>query len=105
MSPLASFLVLLTVWTAGPLLAEGPEKVWRLGVLSPADLALDTITTELAKQGVAVGRNLVVEVRVGWIDRLPDLARELVAAKPDVIIATGPQPFLLPGTQRARSRS
>lgn len=89
MSRLAVFLVLLTIWTAAPLLAQSPEKVWRLGVLSPADLALDTVTTELAQQGFAIGRNLVVEVRVGRRNRMPDLARELVAAKPDVIIATG----------------
>ena len=89
MTRMRLLLILLAVWPAALLLGQSSEKVWRLGVLSPADLALDTITNELARQGFVVGRNLVIEVRVGWIDRLPDLARELVAARPDVIIATG----------------
>src|ERR1700730_16810407 len=40
-----------------------------------------------AKQGYVEGGNLVVEIRVGAPDKLPELARELVATRPDVVIA------------------
>jgi putative ABC transport system substrate-binding protein len=97
-SRLALFLVLLAVWTAAPLVAQSPEKVWRLGVLSRTDPAHSVIGSiilpELAQQGFVADRNLVVEARVGPIERLPDLARELVAAKPDVIIAVSGQAIL-----------
>jgi ABC-type uncharacterized transport system substrate-binding protein len=42
---------------------------------------------ELAKQGYVEGSNLVVEIRVGAPDKLPELARELVATRPDAVIA------------------
>jgi putative ABC transport system substrate-binding protein len=41
------------------------------------------------KRGFVEGRDFVVELRYGPTERLPDLARELVALKPDVIIAMG----------------
>src|SRR5262249_38673534 len=42
---------------------------------------------ELATHGFVEGRNLVVEMRTGGADELPELARELVGAKPDVVFA------------------
>jgi putative tryptophan/tyrosine transport system substrate-binding protein len=35
------------------------------------------------------GRNLVVDVKLGAVEALPQLARELAATAPDVIIAVG----------------
>src|ERR671932_2309113 len=75
-------------------------KGYRLGVLAlydpfrlsgiPAPNSLRSVTfAELAKRGFVEGRDFVVELRFGPTEQLPDLARELVAQKPDVIIALG----------------
>jgi putative ABC transport system substrate-binding protein len=77
---------------AAPASAQS-ERTWRLGVLTPGSLALDAIhevtLPELAKHGFVEGRNLVVDVAIGSIEDLPRLARELAAARPDVVIAVG----------------
>jgi len=58
------------------------------GALSPTDLP---IAHELARLGYVDGRNITYAVRAaeGDASRLPKLARELVADKPDVIVAVG----------------
>ena len=45
--------------------------------------------------GLVDGRNVTVLVREaeGHVERLPQLAAELVAAKPDIIVTAGPQPI------------
>ena len=74
-------------------LAQSPEKVWRLGVLTPAlsGAPFDTFRTvmlpELAKEGFVEGRNLVLEVRGGNVEKLPELAKELGATHPDAVVA------------------
>jgi putative ABC transport system substrate-binding protein len=45
---------------------------------------------ELARLGFVEGRNLVFDARIGELDALPDLMRELLAARPDAIVAIGP---------------
>jgi putative tryptophan/tyrosine transport system substrate-binding protein len=95
--PLAaiSFLVSVALVTAAPALAQTSSKVWRLGVLTlPTSTSSPVFETfrsvvfpELAKQGYLEGSNLVVEIRVGAPDKLPELARELVATRPDAVIA------------------
>jgi putative tryptophan/tyrosine transport system substrate-binding protein len=50
----------------------------------------DLLMPELAKLGFVEGRNLVVEWRVGNAAAHPDLTRELLAARPDAIVALGP---------------
>jgi putative ABC transport system substrate-binding protein len=78
-----------------PTLAQNSDKVWRLGVLtlptSPSSPVFETFPSivfpELAKQGYVEGRNLVIEIQVGAPDKLPELARELVATRPDAVIA------------------
>jgi len=49
---------------------------------------------ELRNRGYVEGQNLIVERRDagGQPDRLPSLAKELIALGPDVIVASGPQP-------------
>ena len=44
----------------------------------------------LAREGFVEGRNLVLEVRTGTAAELPALAEELLATKPDAILANGP---------------
>src|SRR6266496_371728 len=70
-------------------IGQGVTKVWRLSVLQLTDNPLlgKAALPELAKRGFVEGRNLLVENRIGSEDALPQLARELVGAKPDAIIA------------------
>ncbi len=71
-------------------------RVYRLGVLSPAappvppDLgSVGLLPKALSELGYIEGQNLVIEWRYaeGKLDRLPALARELVEARVDVIVA------------------
>jgi putative ABC transport system substrate-binding protein len=79
--------------------AQAPAKVFRVAMLTmtPPDLrSPDQIAfyEELRQRGYVEGHNLVVERRnaAGQVDQLPALARELVALRPDLILASGPQP-------------
>lgn len=91
-----SVLLLSLIVMAGTASAE--ERVWRLGVLTPFDWPADTtmhtvMLPELARRGFSVDHNLVVLPRWGSnddLDQLARLAQELAAAKPDVILAVGP---------------
>jgi putative tryptophan/tyrosine transport system substrate-binding protein len=75
-------------WPGG---ARAQQRPPRVGILllgravPPKELE---ITSELARLGYDEGRNVSYEVRGagGDFDRLPVLARELVAAKPDVLV-------------------
>ena len=79
--------------------AQTAAKVYRIGWLdltspdlrSPSRVAFDE---ELRLRGYVEGQNLVVEHRnaAGRIDLLPALARELVALRPDLIVAATPPP-------------
>ena len=74
--------------------AQGAERVYRVGVLR-ATARPPVVGTSLPKAlgelGYVEGRNLVLEFRYadGDVTRLPALARELVSAKVDVVIAVG----------------
>jgi putative ABC transport system substrate-binding protein len=82
-----------------PLAAYSQSRLPRVGVLlyarglSPADLP---IARELARLGHVDGRNITYVVRAaeGDTSRMPHLARELVAEKPDVIVAASSQAAL-----------
>ena len=89
LTPLASF-------------AQQPApKIWRIGMLHPADeagvrrrgLLLDALSAGLADLGWVEGKNVRFDFRYGDNDpaRLAGLAAELVAQKPDVLIAVAPQ--------------
>lgn len=76
--------------------AQPGERVYRLGVLRPSvpfpkDRILDNLPRALAEAGYAEGRNLVIDARFaeGRADALPRLAREIVDAGPDAIVAVG----------------
>ncbi|MEP6874565.1 MAG: ABC transporter substrate-binding protein [Burkholderiales bacterium] len=78
--------------------AQPAPKVWRVGVLrpgpaplSPADTQVVSLPKALRELGYEEGRNLVIERRYADADvaRLPDLARELVQTRADVIVAVG----------------
>lgn len=72
--------------------AFAQDKVYRLAVLAPNPATMDALRTivlvQLAKQGFVEGRNLRIEARFGEVETLPTLAKELVAASPDVFFAS-----------------
>ena len=78
-----------------PRIAEAQQaKIARIGVLvfgTPETDAFPVIRRGLAALGYVEGRNIVFEHRYaeGRPERLPDLASDLVRAKPDVIVAAG----------------
>ena len=77
--------------------AQPANRTDRLAILSPTPLppatdrnaAVTLKPQALADLGYATGRNLVLDLRSadGRLERLPDLARELVRLRPDVIVA------------------
>src|SRR5262249_44410002 len=75
--------------------AQSTTKVWRIGHLypgkqEPADSVYwDAFRNELKLLGYVEGQNIVIDYNYadGQIDKLPALAKELVARRPDVIVA------------------
>ena len=80
-------------------LAQKTEKVHRIGFLGSASAAanenrLDAFRQGLRDLGYFEGRNIVIEYRwaEGNYERLPALARELLARNPELIVSTGGRP-------------
>jgi putative tryptophan/tyrosine transport system substrate-binding protein len=76
--------------------AQQPKKVTRIGYLSPLDSVREStrgepIRVALRELGYIEGQNIVIEYRYaeGKLDRLPELAAELVGLKVDIIVAAG----------------
>ena len=71
--------------------AQEPDRVYRMAVISPSEAAIEMIRNlqlpELARLGFVVGRNLTLTTHVGLPARMPELAREAIATKPDVVVA------------------
>ncbi|HKF72488.1 MAG TPA: ABC transporter substrate binding protein, partial [Stellaceae bacterium] len=80
---------------AAPLVAEAQQagKIYRVGFLAqgspPPKLRLGVFSKAMDDLGYIEGRNLFLERRwsEGQNSRLPSLAAELVALKPEVIVA------------------
>jgi putative ABC transport system substrate-binding protein len=96
-----AFLHTLTggLLAAAPLAAEAQPtpKPTRIALVCGARCeggGFDAFRQGLRDLGLVEGRNLVVDVRgaEGQPDRLPALVAELVAEKPDIIVAVAPQP-------------
>src|SRR5437870_12083797 len=90
------FLASSTALLAGPVVAEAQPagKMWRIGVLRlgpAAEGSTGTLRQALRELGYVEGRNIMIEDRTtdGRLDRLADVAAELVRLKVDVIIASG----------------
>src|SRR5262249_33994601 len=75
--------------------AQPPGKVFRVGVLTPTDVAFSGVfprfKQRLQELGYVEGQNLALEVRgaEGQFERLPGLAAELVRLNVDVIVTLG----------------
>jgi putative ABC transport system substrate-binding protein len=76
--------------------AQQPKKIPRIGYLSAQDPARESARAEairlaLRERGYIEGQNIAIEHRYaeGKIDRLPQLAAELVRLKVDIIVVSG----------------
>ncbi len=96
--PRRVFTLTLLTGLVSPRILHGQsaKRVARVGFLAPGGPGIDswgasveTFRQALRELGWVDGQNLVIDVRYaeGRYDRLPDLAAELVALKPDVIFA------------------
>jgi putative ABC transport system substrate-binding protein len=77
--------------------AQQAKKVYRVGYLAfraPGSPRADTFRQGLRQLGYAEGKDIVIEWRYaeGKLDRLGELAAELVRLKVDVIVTAGPAP-------------
>ena len=89
-----TLIILATAFTA---VAQQPNKVPLIGYLCPTRPSSLLARTEAFRQGLKElgyieGKNIALEYRwaEGKIDRLPDLAAELVRLKIEVIVTCGP---------------
>ena len=101
---IASIVSTITAWPfAG--LAQTVSKVYRIGLLSTQPLPADSgvgaaILRAFARHGYIPDRNMVLESRAGegHSERLPELAKILVASKVDVILT-----FSFPAAMAAKN--
>lgn len=84
-----TLLICAMLAVLSPTYAEAAERIWRVGVLSITDPSVvhSVILPYLAKHGFVEGRNLVVDVRTGPEEKMPEIARALVGGRPDAILA------------------
>jgi ABC-type uncharacterized transport system substrate-binding protein len=80
--------------------AQQPKKVPQIGYLSIGDPATESTRSEairlaLRELGYIEGQNIATEYRYaeGKLDRVPELAAELVRLKVDIIVVGGPIPI------------
>ena len=92
-----SILVAVVLLAVGVIAeAQQPKKVPRIGYLSALDPATESARAEairlaLRELGYIEGQNIAIEYRYaeGKLDRLPELAAELVRLKVDIIVVAG----------------
>ena len=93
---LLSISVLAVVVLAAVQLAEAqqPKKIYRIGYLSNSGRPRTRFKQAIRKLGYVEGRNYVLEHRFskGKLNRLPELAAELLALKVDILITEGVAP-------------
>jgi len=77
--------------------AQQPARIPRIGILLPPSASFNSARVEALRQrlrelGYFEGKNIFIEYRYaeGKLERLPDLAAELVRLKVDVIVTAGP---------------
>src|SRR3989475_2225074 len=79
-----------------PAQAQQPAKVWKIGVLASTSRSLnasreDSLWQGLRQLGYVDGKNIIMEYRYadGQLDRLPQLAAELIQLKVEAIVVSG----------------
>jgi len=88
--------VILLVYAIPFAQAQQPKKIFRIGFLDASSAAgdaglLETFRQEMGKFGWIEGKNIAFEYRYGEQkpERLPELAKDLVRLKADVILVVG----------------
>jgi len=97
LKPLVEFVTAFAVLVlASPTEAQQAEKVYRIGFLGNSSAVGDADRIKafregMREQGYDEGKNFAIEFQfaAGHLDRLPDLAMNLVRNKADVIVARG----------------
>ena len=96
-----SVIALVLVMTGAVAQSQQPARIPRIGILNPTSSSFFSARVEafrrrLRELGYVEGKNIVIEYRYaeGKLERLPDLAAELVRLKVDVIVTIGPGPTL-----------
>jgi putative ABC transport system substrate-binding protein len=84
-----------------PIAAQQPKKLPRIGYLSSVSTSgsaasLEAFHQGLRETGYVKGENIIIEYRraEGKLDRLPELATELVNLGVDIIVTAGTPPVL-----------
>jgi putative ABC transport system substrate-binding protein len=97
---LAGLVAFCLTFTLGGAIApaQQPKKVFRIGYLARGNPTSESARSEAIRRGLRElgyieGQNIAIEYRYaeGKIDRLPELAAELVRLRVDVIVASGGQ--------------
>jgi putative ABC transport system substrate-binding protein len=90
--------------------AQQPKKVPRIGYLSSTDRAADSLRAQgtraaLRELGYVEGQNIAIEYRFadGKLDRLPDLAADLVRLKVDLIVIAGGDTVVRPAMNATKT--
>jgi ABC-type uncharacterized transport system substrate-binding protein len=90
--------------------AQQPKKVPRIGYLSNIDPSGESARSEgirraLRELGYIDGQNIAIEYRYseGKLDRLPELAAELVRLKIDIIVAAGGDSVIRPAKNATKT--
>src|SRR6516165_8023949 len=72
-------------------LAQAPDRLYRIAFITPSETTVEDMRKyqlpELARFGFVEGRNLTLTTHVGPPARMPELAGDAIATKPDVVIA------------------
>jgi ABC-type uncharacterized transport system substrate-binding protein len=96
---LSAVLIILFLVAVNLAQAQQPKKISRIGYLSATDPTTDSRRSEairlaLRELGYIEGQNIAFEYRYseGKIDRLPELAADLVRLRVDVIVVSGGDP-------------
>lgn len=84
---LLSSVLAPSLWLHGSARAAPPARPLRIGYLSPGRTDLRRLKPGLAELGYVEGKHVTFEERVGPVEKNDELAAELVAARPDLIVA------------------
>src|SRR5262249_7594802 len=84
-----------------PAEAQQPRQIFKIGYLdnstaSGSAVSVEAFRQEMSKLGWIEGKNITIEYRVAEqkLERLPELAADLVRLKVDLIVVTGAPPAL-----------
>jgi ABC-type uncharacterized transport system substrate-binding protein len=90
--------------------AQQPKKVFRIGYLSTTGRASDSLRGEgiraaLRELDYVEGQNIAIEYRYAdnKLDRLPELAADLVRLKVDLILVAGGDTAILPAKNATKT--